>query len=124
MRIVVVGLIMVVGALTYSGCVKVGYVGETLPPTERVDVYYSPDDITVPYRIIGRAELTAKALRTYEGMREKAIEEGKKRGADAVVLGSPSKRSSGSSTGSFWGDTWHAQEYKEKVLPAVFIVYE
>jgi hypothetical protein len=69
--------------LLLSSCVTVSYLGDKLPPTTSVDIFYSAHDVTKPYKVIGHltcpnggTDLTKTQLSTYA----------KKIGADAIVI--------------------------------------
>lgn len=71
------------------GCASIHYIGESYPPTERVDLYFSEYDIQREYTVIGRLLATANvgepiysSERFTEAIRKKARE----KGADAVVI--------------------------------------
>jgi hypothetical protein len=77
-------------AAVCSGCVSVDYVGKTLPPTTNVDLYMSAADVGRPYQVIGNASAQVEAMPFMDPsqqLQDKLLEEARKRGADAVILG-------------------------------------
>ncbi len=69
--------------LLVSSCVTVSYLGDTLPPTTSVDIYYSAHDVTKNYKVIGHlscpnggTDFAKKELSAYA----------QKIGADAIVI--------------------------------------
>src|SRR5215831_8347069 len=82
-----------------AGCVSVQYVGTTLPPTDNVDLYMSPDDVHRPYQVIGDARAQVDALPfTDQGgqLQQKLLAEARARGADGIILGQLGSREVGS----------------------------
>ena len=105
-----------------SGCVKATYIGESLPPSEAVDVFYSEADIGREYRVIGRADISANAYGRVDAMRQRAVDEGKQHGADAVVIGALGKRVSGATTQmGVSGATTYAEH--DKVISVLYVTY-
>lgn len=43
------------------GCTSINYLGESYPPTEHVDLYFSEADIDSEYTVVGRIVATANA---------------------------------------------------------------
>ena len=73
-----------------AGCVNVDYVGQTFPPTPEgspVLCFCSREEIQPgKYRIIGRGIFTTTRRLDKYDIQEILTDEGRKRGADAVVL--------------------------------------
>lgn len=81
--------------LMTAGCVSVDYVGTSFAPTESVDVFYSPDDVRRPYKVMGEVSAEVDVLPFVSSGQElqgKLLEEAKKRGANGVVIGGMTKR--------------------------------
>jgi hypothetical protein len=71
------------------GCTSIQYVGDSYPHTERVDLYFSENDVPQNYTVIGRLLATANVDEPFysdqkftEAIKKKARE----KGADAVVI--------------------------------------
>ncbi len=76
-------LILVILAV---GCTRVNYVGRSFVPlTEEVDVYFSKEEITKDYTIIGHAIGSGKFV-SNEKIRKKLIDKAKENGADAILI--------------------------------------
>ncbi|MHC4727045.1 MAG: hypothetical protein ACYS17_07400 [Planctomycetota bacterium] len=75
--------------LILVACATVNYIGDSYPPTERVDLYFSEEDIEKEYIVIGRIVATANSDELFysgdkftEAVRKKARE----KGADGIVV--------------------------------------
>ena len=82
-KIIVWILWMMLFVSACGGDVDVDYLGDSYPPTSHVDVYFSEDDITEDYRVMGRA--TANGDDT-EGLKESLIEKALEGGADGIIF--------------------------------------
>ncbi|MYB95817.1 hypothetical protein F4054_14950 [Candidatus Poribacteria bacterium] len=72
--------------LFVSACgddVDVDYLGDSYTPTSHVDVYFSEDDVTEGYLVMGHA--TADGGDT-EALQETLIEKARDRGADGIIF--------------------------------------
>ena len=69
-----------------AGCTKIDYVGREYPPTERVDLYFSMDEVEREHEIMGHVVASADDIVSAGKMQEKIMEEARKKGADAVVI--------------------------------------
>ena len=45
--------------LLTAGCITVDYVGDSYPPTTKVDTYYAEKDISKPHKVMGSINLDA-----------------------------------------------------------------
>jgi hypothetical protein len=84
-----------------TGCVSVNYVETNYAPTEAVDVFFSPDDVRRPYTVMGQATAEVDVLpfvSSGQGLQAKLVEEARRRGANAVILGGMTKRTVGGTT--------------------------
>jgi len=79
-------LLLIVPLLLAVGCTNIKYIGESYPPTSRVDVFFSEDDIESDYKVMGHADATAPEYVDVEKMMEKIKEKAMEKGADAVVV--------------------------------------
>ncbi len=63
------------------------YVGETLPPTDKVDVYIARESIKKPFDFIGKAYIV-KLVGIYnpENIQRKSIKLAKEKGADGILI--------------------------------------
>ena len=65
----------------------VRYIGRSYPPTFHVDLYFSEEDITKDYQVMGRA--VAEATEGYlsvEGLQEKLESKAREKGADGIII--------------------------------------
>jgi hypothetical protein len=66
-----------------SGCARVDYMGNSLPPTNKVDLYFSANDIEKEYYVLGMANAVGIDP---DNVQEKLIEKAKRNGADAILF--------------------------------------
>ena len=88
-------------AAVLGGCATVDYVGNSFPPTSRVDVYMSANDVPRAYQVIGEARAQVDTLpltKPAQQLQDKIGAEAKSRGADAVILGGVTSREVASTT--------------------------
>ena len=83
MKTAVLALVLIV---LVAGCTKIDYVGEEYPPTTKVDLFFSMDNVELDYKIMGRVVASADDIVSAGKMQEKIMEEARKKGADAVVI--------------------------------------
>jgi hypothetical protein len=91
-------LALLVAPLAATGCAHLDYMGESYPPTSRVDVYFTEENVTRPYTAIGEVIVTGDQLVSSDKMQRKIRDEAMKRGADAVILQSLEAYKAGEST--------------------------
>jgi len=67
---------------------KINYLGDTAPPTTQVDTYFDMGDVNKDYKVLGllSANNADNSFLSLEDLKEKLIEEAKKRGADAILF--------------------------------------
>lgn len=82
-------MIVPVLLILLSGCASISYLGDSFPPTQHVDLFFSEKDVPREYTVIGRLEATADAdellystEKFTQAIRDKAAE----KGGDAVVI--------------------------------------
>ena len=88
-------LIILVAA---AGCTKIDYVGEEYPPTAHVEQFFSANDVTREYKVMGYIVASAPDMVSAEKMRKKLIEKAQKVGADAVIIEGLERYTAGSNT--------------------------
>ena len=83
----IIVLLMVVLNLFLTACggddIDVDYLGDSYTPTPHVDVYFSEDDVTEDYLVMGHA--TADGGDT-EALQETLIEKARDSGADGIIF--------------------------------------
>ena len=84
--------------LLCAACAHVDYVGESYPPTNKVDVFFAEQDVTHEYRVMGKVVATANDLVSAEKLQAKIMKKAQDKGAVAVVLTGLDRYKSGEST--------------------------
>ncbi len=69
--------------LLLSSCASITYLGDTLPPTTSVDIYYSAHDVTKQYKVIGHLTCLNGGV---DYVKAHLSAYAKKIGADAIVI--------------------------------------
>ena len=77
--------------LVVASCVSVDYMGTTYPATDKVDLYFSMEDVGRAHEVMGEAEAEAIEGIQMQQIQEKLVDDAKKRGADAIVIGDVGK---------------------------------
>lgn len=79
-------LIMIMVTILLSSCASLAtsYIGETLPATSNVDVFYASKDIKKDYKVIGH--LITSVNTNVEAAKRTTIKKAKKIGADGVIF--------------------------------------
>ena len=92
-RIAWIPLLLLAGA-----CAHVDYVGKSYPPTTKVEIFFSEEDVVEPYEIMGRVVATGDEVVSAEKMQDQIMEKAQKKGADAVVITGLERYKSGETT--------------------------
>ncbi|UCH10229.1 MAG: hypothetical protein JSU61_13700 [Fidelibacterota bacterium] len=81
------GLFLPVAFLVF-GCATVNYIGNSFDPTTSVDMYFSEEEITQEYTVIGHAlgSMLGWGSEDSEEIRAKLIEVAQLKGADAILI--------------------------------------
>jgi hypothetical protein len=69
-----------------SSCAGVLYLGDTLPATTSVNVYYDAKDVKQSYKVIGHLAVTESGSTDLESVKTKMIEKAKSIGADGIIF--------------------------------------
>ena len=72
--------------LFFTACgddVNIDYLGDSYTPTSHVDVYFSEDDVTEGYLVIGHATADGGEA---DDLQEKLIEKARENGADGIIF--------------------------------------
>jgi hypothetical protein len=69
-----------------TGCTTTDYLGKTYPPTQHVDVFYSPHDVTRTYEVMGEIRAEGDDVVSYESMQHRLVQEAMQKGADAILI--------------------------------------
>lgn len=67
-----------------ASCATTSYIGDTLAPSEKVDVYYAAKDVKHEYKVIGH--ISAATSVNENDAKAKIIEKAKTVGADGVII--------------------------------------
>lgn len=95
----------------FSCVVPVHYIGDNLPPTSNVDIYYSSHDVKKDYKVFGKVSI---AVINLQKAQNQIIEEAKKHGANGIIYSNM-----GSGT-----DVTNGNSSSYQVLNASFIEYK
>ena len=82
-KIIVLILSLILFISACGSDVDVDYLGNAYPPTSNVDVYFSEDDVTEGYLVMGRVTVDGKDA---EALEEKVIEKARESGADGIIF--------------------------------------
>jgi hypothetical protein len=81
-----------------TGCTTTDYLGKTYPPTQHVDVFYSPHDVTRAYEVMGEIRAEGDDIVSYASMQQKLVQEAMQKGADAILIEKLDTTETGSTT--------------------------
>ena len=84
--------------LLVAACAHVDYVGQSYPPTSRVEVFYSENEVRAEHSVMGKVVATANDLVSAEKLQQKIVKKAQDHGADAVVILGLERYKSGSNT--------------------------
>ena len=82
-KIIVLILSLILFISACGSDVDVDYLGNAYPPTSNVDVYFSEDDVTEGYLVMGRVTVDGEDA---EALEEKVIEKARESGADGIIF--------------------------------------
>ena len=122
-KIIVLMLSMLLFVTACGDDVDVDYLGDSYTPTSHVDVYFSEEDVTEGYLVIGHA--TADGGDT-EALQETLIEKARDNGADGIIFEGFDRVETGEQTiVNDIGDTSIVNTYTTSALEvkAIFIKY-
>ncbi len=85
-------------AIILSGCTKIDYIGEEYPPTTKVEMYFSEEDVTREHKVMGHLIATANDIVSAEKMQKEMKKKAMEKGADAIIILGMEKYQSGEST--------------------------
>ncbi len=80
--------ILLLFSVFYSCSPQLHYLGDAYPPTTYVDTYYSEDDISEQYKVIGQLTGTneTNSINNLDDVKNAMIVEAKKRGANGILF--------------------------------------
>ncbi|MBB6498832.1 hypothetical protein [Pedobacter cryoconitis] len=79
-------LIVIIVAVLLSSCASLAtsYIGETLPATSKLDVFYAAKDIKQDYKVIGH--LITSVNTNVEAAKRTTVKKAKEIGADGIIF--------------------------------------
>ena len=101
----------------FLGCATINYVGESYPPTQQVDLYFSEEDIETEYEVVGRIVATANSDELFyssDKFTQAILKKAREKGADGVVILGFEKVVTGISES--WDRTTKTEEEGEKTV--------
>lgn len=78
-------LIIFLAMLAFNKGFAQKYFGKTYAPTQNVDEYFDPADVTKPHTVMGKTDL-GKGFRSLEKTQAKILELARQKGADGVIF--------------------------------------
>jgi len=69
-----------------AGCTTTDYFGKTYPPTQRVDTFFSPQDVRRAYEVMGEIHAQADELVSLDSIQRKLVTEAMQKGADGILI--------------------------------------
>ena len=122
-------VLLLILALLVSACAEqpeIDYVGNSYTPTTDVEIFVSADDIEEEYVEMGKAVAVSSTNISTQELQEALLEEAKRVGADAIIIGDTGRRLTGTTTITHNEDTGQdvIADQKEKWLEAIFIKYK
>lgn len=85
-------------ALTSCGN-RIIYYGRSYQPTQQVEIFFRESDVAEPNEIMGKVVYEVSARKRSEKVQNKLMNEGKRKGADAIIFDDISLTNTGSKTG-------------------------
>jgi hypothetical protein len=82
MKVILTLLIVLLGA----GCAYTDYSGTNYAPTKRVEVFFSADQITQKYTVMGEAKTEGGTDMSYQQIEQKMVKDAMAKGADAILV--------------------------------------
>ena len=91
-------LVLFAFCLLLTDCATTDYFGKTYPPTQRVDVFFSPQDVRRSYEVMGEIHAQADELVSLQAMQRQLVNEAMQKGADAILIEHVGKTETGFTT--------------------------
>jgi hypothetical protein len=74
------------GFLLLAACTTTDYFGKTYPPTQHVDVFFSPQDVRRPYEVMGEIRAQADDIVSLQAIQKQLVTEAMQKGGDAILI--------------------------------------
>ena len=84
--------------LLASACAHLDYAGQSFPPTEHVDLFYSEANVGREYTVIGELTGTGDQFVSTHKLQDQMVRKAREKGADGVVILGLEHFESGSNT--------------------------
>jgi hypothetical protein len=78
---------------------RIIYYGRSYQPTQQVEIFFRESDVGEPNEIMGKVVYEVSARKSSEKVQNKLMNEGRKKGADAILFDDISLTNTGSKTG-------------------------
>lgn len=118
-----IGVFMLIGAGSFTGCATTEYYGESYPATQHIDMYWDLSNVTKAYTVIGRA-VTTEGFGDSDEMVTSIREEAMKRGAHGVIVTKLDSIVTGETESGKSDDNWRQTNIKrEERIESKFIRY-
>ena len=72
--------------LFVAACAKIDYIGQSYPPTNHVDLYFSEQDIRQDYQVMGHVIAQANEGISIESLQKQLEAKAREKGADGIVI--------------------------------------
>jgi len=80
------GLMLAALPILAMGCAHLDYVGQSYPPTQQVDLFYSEENVGREHTVMGEVTATAAEFVSARKIQDQMVEKAREKGADAVVI--------------------------------------
>lgn len=81
--------IILLAILFYACSPQLNFLGDDYPPTTHVDTYYSPNDVSQEFKVMGQLSGTnsnSSGLNSLDDIKNSMIKEARKRGAHGIIF--------------------------------------
>jgi hypothetical protein len=69
-----------------ASCTTTDYFGKTYPPTQRVDLFFNPQEIRRSYEVMGEIRAQSDELVSLQTVQQHLMKEAMQKGADAILV--------------------------------------
>jgi membrane-bound inhibitor of C-type lysozyme len=103
-------ILLIIASISILSCTTTDYIGKTYSKTNRVEIFFSSDEIKREYEVMGQIKAEAPEAVKFEVMEQKLVKDAMEKGADAILIGELKTVEVGSVT-SASGKTYGDAEY-------------
>jgi len=108
-------LMLAVLPVLLSGCAHMDYAGQSFPPTQQVDLFFSEANVGREYMVMGELTGTGDQLVSTQKLQDEMVKKAREKGADGVVILGLEHFQSGQST-NYSENTTQGQNKKGKTV--------